>query len=133
MEAKKYVVGVSVGNADVRPRKAPTVAVFTVDEALARYILKQAGFVKENDLSQVKKYDYRVAWLQHNPATDPREARKAGDENMVRTESDTLCVTGYDFQYKAWAENGSARLTTESQSLQELAAHFGLPFGEEKQ
>lgn len=109
---------------------SPSVAVFYVDEQLARDIIKFASLVKANDVYKIERFDYRADFLQFNPETAPEDAEEAGEDNSVRTECDCLVVTGNDFFFRAYVRHTDIEVECAAQSVSNLASHFGLRYGE---
>lgn len=107
---------------------APSVAVFQVDEQLARDVVKFAKMVKENGLYKVERFDYRAEFLQFDPEADPIDAEEAGEENLVCTDCDCLVVTEGEFFFEAYVRHTSVYVSCEAQPISELAEHFGLKF-----
>ncbi|PPC84530.1 MAG: hypothetical protein CTY39_08615, partial [Hyphomicrobium sp.] len=115
-----------VGDLDV----SPSVAVFQVDEQLARDIIKFASLVKANDVYKIERFDYRAEFLRYDPETESEEAEEAGGDNAVRTECDCLVVTDNEFFFNAYVKHTDVSVECKRQSIAELAQHFGLRFGE---
>lgn len=109
---------------------SPSVAVFQVDEQLARDIIKFASLVKANDVYKIERFDYRAEFLQFDPETAPEDAAQAGEGNSVRTDVDCLVVTESEFFFRAYVKHTDVGVECSGQSVSELAKHFGLQFGE---
>jgi len=108
--------------------RAPTVARFSIDRDCAAQILSLAAVVKEHGLLKVHKIDYRAEFLQFDPYEDPVQAAAAGEANVARTEVDCVVVRRDSFQFTAYIEHTSLVVSSDTQQLAELAAHFGLPW-----
>jgi hypothetical protein len=104
----------------------PSVAVFSIDEETAGWILGLANLVQTNDLARVCKYDRRAQFLQHDPETDPEDAALAGVENELRTEGDVLVVTADEFYFAADVEHADSSVHCAGQPISELREYFGL-------
>lgn len=109
---------------------SPSVAVFQVEEPLARDIIKLASLVKANDVYKIERFDYRAEFLQFDPEAEPEDAVQAGEGNFVRTDCDCLVVTDSDFFFRAYVKHTDVGVECSGQSVSELAKHFGLQFGE---
>lgn len=106
----------------------PSVAVFQVDEKLARDIIKFASLVRANDVYGIERFEDHADYFQHDPETE--DAQEAGEENKIRTERGCLVVTDDAFFFRAYVRHSSLSVECESQSVAELAQHFGIQFGE---
>ena len=108
---------------------SPSVAVFQVDELLAREILRFASLVRANDLYKIERFDYRAEFLQFDPVTEPEDADQAGQDNYISTECETLVVTDCEFFFCAYVKHTDVGVESSGQSVADLAKHFGLQFG----
>ena len=109
---------------------SPSVAVFQVDEQLARDIIKFALLVKANDVYKIERFDYRAEFFQFDRESAPDDAEEAGDGNAVRTDCDCLVVTDSEFFFRADVKHTDVGVECRAQSILDLAKHFGLPFGD---
>jgi len=108
---------------------APSVAVFEVDEHLARDIVRLSLLVKACNVYKIERFDYRAVFYQHDPESAPEEALQAGEENAVRTDCDCLVVTDSDFFFRTYVKHTDVGVECASQSIAELARHFDLHYG----
>lgn len=121
--SKDYRVAVHGGGDLVN---SPSVAIFSIDEEMAREILKLSSLAKVHDLHKLEKFDYRVRFLQFDPEMDAEDAEEAGEENEVRTECDVLVVEKEEFLFSAYVKHTDVKVSCEGRSIAELLEHFGL-------
>jgi hypothetical protein len=102
----------------------PQVAVFQVNESLAKEIVRLANLVELNELYKVEKFDCRATYFKHDSETDPEDAIEAGEENEVITDTDTINVSENEFWYSTYLKHTNIEISTERQSIAELVEHF---------
>ncbi|TBR77017.1 MAG: hypothetical protein EPN64_04660 [Burkholderiaceae bacterium] len=126
---KRYIVEAH-GGGDLDWDGSPSVAVFQVDEALARDIIRFSSLVKAENVYKIERFDCHADFLRYDPETNREEALEAGEKNSVRTECDVLVVTGEDFFFRAYVKHTDVEIECEGQPISALAQHFGLAPGD---
>lgn len=122
---KLYCVEVT-GNGD--STTTANLAEFTLDETVARDILKLAAMARELKLSRLERFDYSASFHREVPGTP--EALALGDENDVPVDCTSLVVTGSDFYFRSYEKHSGNPISCAHESLSELAIHFGIdPIG----
>lgn len=101
----------------------PEVAVFEVDEALAKEIVRLAALVAANKLYQVQQFDYRVDYFRFS---DPEDASTEEEREPMRTDADILHVSETQFWFSATLKHSSIDVRTERLSISELMESFNL-------
>ena len=133
-DAKIYAVPCYGGGEGLR---APALAVFRIDRPAAERIIRLAQLVTANDIHKIERYDYRVAWLEHDPRVDPDTdevteiepaALRWQDKDLMSSEDDCLNVFGRSFLFSCDRRSCDDRVETAEQDIAELALHFGLPW-----
>jgi hypothetical protein len=129
MQPKQYQTNVLSSNefADV-----PGKAVFQIDEATAREIVRLSDLVKANKLYRVELCDYRVNYLKSSAEDDDDSSQTASPDDGVRTECDCMSVSDTEFWFSALKKNSDVEFICDRQSIQELSTHFGLTTQEVK-
>lgn len=119
---KRYCVDVT-GNGDSSTTTA-NLAEFSLDEAVARDILKLSAMARELKLSRLERFDYSASFHREVPGTP--EALALGEENDVPVDCTSLVVTGTDFYFRSYEKHSGNPISCAHESLSELASHFGI-------
>ncbi len=98
----------------------PSVAVFSIEEATARRILKLSALVKDNGLYKVEEFDYRTTFLKSDGEDE------IDDDDQTSTEADCLNVSEREFWFSGIIKHTNVEIFTGRQSIADLASQFGL-------
>lgn len=104
----------------------PSVAVFSIDFVTAQQIVQLSKLVRELSLDSVVRSDLRAEFFQFDPITQPDLAAQVGEDNEVNYNTGRLLVTATQFQFQGFTSYPAATLSSELQSVAQLAEHFGL-------
>ena len=119
---------------------APSLAIATIDRKQARFIIKMADLVVKHGLHKVEQFNNDVWWFDDHPLDgdddeSPPEAAdidpmsiplENGDDNLLRTECDSLVVTDDSFFFSCYRKHDDYKIETESVPIHQLAADFSM-------
>lgn len=112
----------------------PEYAEFEISKTDAEDIIRMSKFCAENGWYQIEKFDYRVEYfdVKPEPVNEDEEDECEDAENEYSTQDElrvdccTLSVCDDVFWFSARIKHTDIQFRTETQSISEMATHFGI-------
>ena len=102
----------------------PVFAIYTVSKALARQIVEWADYIRAQGLHRVEKYDGEVDYYLDDEFEIEDRGESANDS--LKIVDTVLVVNGDSFWYESHVESFGSDVSTDKQSVDELAADCGI-------
>ncbi|SMH43442.1 hypothetical protein [Azospirillum agricola] len=120
---------------------APALAVFDIERQTAEFIVQMARLIKQHQIHQIERYDFRVWYFETDPRDDLNDRQRTAAEAdpslielrddsqaLMRSEADRLCVTADRFRFLTYRKHCDDEIETQDQPIAALAVHFAIPW-----